>query len=193
MIAFLRGLPRVMGDDLILEVNGVGYGVLASPKVLLQAQNSQKKEAEIELYIYTHVREDKLELYGFLSLEDKRLFELVTGVSGVGPSIALQLIDRNPEELVTAVQEANVSFFKNIPRVGKKLAQKIIIELRGKLGQIKELNLAPLSPKLQTVADALASLGWDEEQVRQAIDELNLEEMAEEEAIRFAIKQFGKK
>ena len=185
MISYLRGKPQVHEDKIILEVNGVGYGVLTSNKILQLAQNTA---AEIELFIYTHVKEDRLELYGFLTTQEQKLFELVLGISGIGPAIALAIVDKDPDQLVTAVQEANVAFFKAVPRVGKKMAQKIIIELRGKLGELKELNLAPLSPKQQTVADALSSLGWDDDFIQQTLEQLDLDQLSEQEAIKQALK-----
>jgi holliday junction DNA helicase RuvA len=187
MISFLRGKPLVYANRIIVEVDNVGYGVLTSNKILQLAQN----KSEVELFIYTHVKEDRLELYGFLTFQEQQLFELILGISGIGPATALAIIDKDSEQLITAVQEANVSFFKAIPRVGKKMAQKIIIDLGGKLGELKELNLAPLNPKQQTVADALTSLGWDEDSIQRALEHLNLEKLSEQEAIKQALKNIN--
>ncbi len=188
MIAYLKGTPRVYANKIILETNGVGYGVCASNKILQQAQN----KTELELFIYTHVKEDRLELYGFLTIQEQQLFELILSISGIGPATALAIIDKDPDQLITAVQEANVAFFKAVPRVGKKMAQKIIIDLSGKLGQLKELNLAPLDPKQQTVADALLSLGWDEDSIRTAIEKLDLEQLSIQEAIKQALQKMDR-
>ena len=187
MISYLRGKPQVYVNKIILDINGVGYGILTSNKILQLAQN----KTELELFIYTHVKEDRLELYGFLTIQEQQLFELVLGISGIGPATALAILDKDPSQLITAVQEANVSFFKAIPRVGKKMAQKIIIDLGGKLGKLKELNLAPLSPKQQTVVDALSSLGWDDDSIQQALEKLNLEKLSVQEAIKQALKNIN--
>ena len=189
MISYLRGKPKTYHDKIIIDVNGVGYGVFTSNKVLQQSQD----KIELELFIYTHVKEDRLELYGFLTIQEQQLFELILGISGIGPATALAIIDRDPDQLVTAVQEANVSFFKSIPRVGKKMAQKIIIDLGGKLGKLKDLNLTPLDPKQQTVADALMSLGWDKDSIQQAIEQINLDEMSVQEAIKKALKMMDQR
>lgn len=187
MIAFLTGRPEVIQDELIIHVNGVGYGVKVSSRVLMAVQD----EEELSLHIYSHIREDRFELYGFPTRQELELFKLVIGVSGVGPATALNLMDKDPDKLVEAVQEANTSFFKSVPRVGKKLAQKIIIELRGKLGELKELNLAPLSAAQRTVAEALESLGMDQDQIENAVQELDLTDLNESQAIKKALQKFG--
>lgn len=185
MIAYLIGQPKLTTDNkLILLANGVGYGILASSRVIAQVQNKQ----QVSLYIYTYVKEDKLELYGFLNQQDQQLFELVLGVSGIGPATALSMMDKDAPQLIHAVQEADVAFFKAIPRIGKKMAQKIIIELRGKLGELKELNLKPLSNTQQQVADALMALGWDEDSIRPTLEQLDLESLSESEAIKQALR-----
>ena len=185
MIAYLKGTPKVIANKIIIDVNGIGYGVFTSNKIL---QLSQDK-TELELFIYTHVKEDRLELYGFLTIQEQQLFELILSVSGIGPATALAIMDKDPDQLITAVQEANVTFFKAVPRVGKKMAQKIIIDLGGKLGKLKELNLAPLDPKQQTVADALLSLGWDENSIQLAIEKIDLSQLSVPEAIKQALKK----
>jgi holliday junction DNA helicase RuvA len=189
MIAYLTGKPILHGTKLVVLVNGVGYGVLVSSKVLQQVGEAES----VSLFIHTHVREDQLSLFGFLTLQEQQLFELLLGVSGVGPSTALHLTNTNPDQLISAVQEAKVSFFSAVPRVGKKLAQKIIIELRGKLGELKELNLAPLSAKEQTVISALVNLGFNEEAVREAVATMDLEELTEAQAIKQTIGLVGGK
>lgn len=187
MIAYLQGTPKIVGDKIIIQTGGVGYGVLASQKTI----NDTRNKSQLELFIYTHVKEDRLELYGFVTFEEQQLFEMVLGISGIGPATALAIIDHEAEQLVTAVQEANVAFFKSIPRIGKKMAQKIIIDLRGKLGELKELNLAPLDPKQQTVADALTALGWDDDAVQQAVTVIDLEKLSVQEAIKLALKKIN--
>ena len=165
------------------KVNGVGYRVQVGSGLLASLQNDQ----ELELFIYTHVKEDALELYGFKNEKDLVLFELVLGVSGVGPKIALAIVDAGAERLVRAVQNAEVAFFKSIPRVGKKLAQKIIIELGSKLGGLKDLDLGPLSEKEQDVLEGLKNLGFDEDyayQVLQNIDESQSVEAMLKEAVK---------
>ena len=146
---------------LIVDVNGVGYGVLANAGTLQTAGSLD----EISLNIYTHVREDRIELYGFSSPQEQMLFELLISVSGVGPKTALAITEKGSQALVEAIQQADVRFFTKVPRVGKKSAQKIIIELKSKLGGLKDLDLKPLAGKNQDVSEALQSLGFAEEEI----------------------------
>ena len=143
MIGYLKGTASFSGSELIVIVNGVGYQVHVGRPALSAITTSE----EIEHHIHTHVREDALELYGFKTSEEKRLFLLLLNVSGVGPRTALAITERDPQSIISAVQQANSSFFSSIPRVGKKVAQKIIIDLKSKLGSLKDLDLSPLSTK----------------------------------------------
>jgi holliday junction DNA helicase RuvA len=186
MIAYLKGQPILKQDKLIIVCNGVGYGVNTGAKVL-----TKSNQEILELFIYTHVKEDKLELYGFLTQQEQNLFELVLSVSGVGPKTALPIVDAGAEKLVTSVQNANLGFFTAVPRVGKKLAQKIIIELKSKLGSIKDLNLTPMTKKQQDVVDALSSLGFDENQASDLVLDLDLEKLDIKQAIKICIKKLS--
>lgn len=187
MIGKLTGKPEIIGHDLLIDVGGVGYLVKVSEAVL-----SHLSSESVTLYIYTHVKEDTLELYGFLQPTEKELFMLLLSVSGVGPSIALSISDQGAEKIIESVQNAQVSFFTQVPRVGKKLAQKIIIDLKGKLGSLKELQLGPTSPEQEIVVTALTNLGFDENQVLDYVKEHDVSLEQPEEAIKHAIQQLGK-
>lgn len=185
MISYLIGKPIIDHENLILLVGGVGYGIKATPQVLSLASNQN----ELELFVYTHVKEDKLELFGFSTTQEKETFELLLSVSGIGPSTALNLVAAGSNKLVSAVQNAQVSFFTNIPRVGKKLAQKIIIELRSKLGELKALDLGPRSSAQLELIEALVGLGFGEDQVNEVVNQLDLENIDLPSAIKLAMKQ----
>lgn len=188
MIAFLSGKPMIASDSLIINVNGVGYQVFVPPSVYQQA----RPDENLSIFVYTHVREDRLELYGFATAEEKALFQLLLSVSGIGPSTALNLVAAGNTKVVTAVQQAEVSFFTAIPRVGKKLAQKIIIELRTKLGEMKELDLGPQSPERQDLIESLMGLGFDESSVMKVIEEMAVEEIGVQKALPLALKKLKK-
>ncbi|NMA29496.1 MAG: Holliday junction branch migration protein RuvA [Candidatus Pacebacteria bacterium] len=188
MIAYLEGQVVVKDHYLIIICGGVGYQVHAPSKFLQSAASSEVAGEELEAHIYTHVKEDKLELYGFEQEKELALFQLVLTVSGVGPKTALGIVNGGAEKLVSAVQEANLSFFTAVPRVGKKLAQKIVIELKSKLGGLKELNLATLSPKKQDVYDALLGLGFDDYSINFALEKIDIDSLDLAVAIKQALK-----
>ncbi|MBD3250344.1 MAG: Holliday junction branch migration protein RuvA [Candidatus Pacebacteria bacterium] len=191
MIAYLKGRPLIQKDKLILitgensDLSAVGYGVFVGSKLLSQLNSDEL----LELYIYTHVRDDALELYGFPSTDQQYLFELLLDVSGVGPKTALAIVDQSPQQIIEAVQQSQVSFFQQVPRVGKKTAQKIILELKSKLGSIKELSLGPRSEKERDVYEALVSLGYGESDAGQILTQLDLEKLSTEEAVKLALKK----
>lgn len=188
MIAYLTGKPLVHSEELIVLTGGVGYGV----KVTNQVLSTATTQPEISLYIYTHVKEDALDLYGFSSLNEKSLFKLLISVSGVGPATAMGILNKGAEQIITAIQKADVTFFTSVKRVGKKAGQKIIIELKSKLGGMKDLDLTPLSQMETDILEAVTSLGFSEVQSNQVIKDLNLTDLPLEKAVKMAIKELGK-
>lgn len=190
MIAFLTGTPLLHGTNLIVVVNGVGYGVNVGSTTLSWAQ----QQSSISLYIHTHVREDQLELFGFKTPADQELFQLLLSVSGVGPKTALGLSELGSDALIRAVQTAEVATFTSMPRVGKKLAQKIIIELKSKLGSIQELYLGSSNPQEQDTVEALLALGFAEQDVQKVRTQLDWTLTQESsEYVKQALKLLGSK
>ena len=187
MIGFLSGTPQLLLDKLLVKVGGVGYEVTVGTATLQQVVG----QPTVELYIHTHVKEEALELYGFLTLDDRSLFRLLLSVSGVGPKTAVAIANAGADALRVAVQQADVSFFTAIPRVGKKLAQKIIIELKSKLGSLTELQLdTPVGIEQDAVA-ALTALGFDEQAVLRQLHALPPSDVDEtaESLIKRVLKQ----
>ncbi len=185
MIGFLSGKPVVQDDELLIITHGVGYSVHVSGRLLSSVQHRE----QLELFIYTHVREEALDLYGFEHQADKDIFKLLLSVSGVGPRIALAIAEYGPARISEAVQTANVALFSSVPRVGKKLAQKIIIELKPKLGSLYDLQLGPQSQQQEEVIEALMALGFEESDVHQILPQLTIsEELSTAETIKAAIK-----
>lgn len=170
MIRQLRGTPvAVIHDSLVLDVNGVGYELFVPTRnlpALLEAAPEQT------WHVYMVVREDTQQLYGFPSLEDREIFALLLSVSGVGPKTALAVMNQGYQAVVSAVQQANVAFFQAIPRLGKKLAQKIILELQSKLGEKGSLSFTPLSANLRDIESALVDMGLPAEQVSPLVADL---------------------
>jgi Holliday junction DNA helicase RuvA len=184
MLALITGQPQLLSDRLIVITGGLGYGVFVGQKLLAQAVHA----STITLYLHTYVREDRLELYGFTSVTELQLFEQVLSVSGVGPKMALALVDAGANQLVSAVQEADLSFFTSVPRVGKKLGQKIVIELKSKLGGLVDLDLGPLSSKQQDVLAALTSLGFSDAVGHSVLKQVDVENLPLDEAVKAALK-----
>src|SRR6186713_258527 len=135
MIAFLRG--RVLDKQpnrIILDVSGVGYDVQIPLSTFYEVG---EEGTEVSLRIYTHVREEALQLYGFLTDLERQLFERLIGISGIGPKLAVAVLSGvESRELVTAVQRGDVARLTSIPGVGKKTAERIVLELRDRLSQL---------------------------------------------------------
>ncbi len=184
MISYLIGQPIIEKDFLTVLCGQVGYAVHVNAAVLSEATG----KSEIRLHIYTHVKEDAIELYGFISSSDRDLFLLLISVSGVGPKTALNILNSSALQIIEAVQNANIGFFSATPRVGKKLAQKIIIDLRTKLGALKELDLGPLSKQQEEVTLALQALGFDDDSIGKAVKIVETENLSTGEAVKQAIK-----
>ena len=190
MIASLNGTVVVRDDPyIILEVNGVGYKILASSSVLSSVAKSGTK---LSIFTYTHVREDILELYGFLKYTDLKLFESLINVSGVGPKTAIGIFSiGTAEQIMHAITQADISFFSQVPRLGTKNAQKIIIELKNKIGG-GELDLTDGSVDNKSeLTAALKSFGFTSAEINEAIRNIDSAKSVEAQ-IKMALKYLGK-
>lgn len=190
MIGQLTGKPKSFTfNSILVDVGGVGYQVFVSQKLLALVTRDQKP---ITLYTHTHVRDDTLALYGFISLEELQLFQLIINISGIGPKIAIVLLDKGVEAISTAVAKADVEFFTAIPRLGKKNAQKIIIELKPKLGDLQALDLIGETSETKEAINALAGLGFSRKEARLALKGVGDSVSSLEDKITHAIKYLGK-
>jgi Holliday junction DNA helicase RuvA len=178
MIGLLRGrLLEKRPNQVILDVGGVGY-LVAVPLSTFAALGDL--HAEVTLLIHTHVREDALALYGFLSAREKHFFELLLGASGVGPSLALKILSgMNVEELVPAIRTGDLARLTKIPGVGRKTAERMVVELKDKLEAvaIETERPTPSSPAgvEADVKSALLNLGYDERTADAALAEAKRE------------------
>jgi Holliday junction DNA helicase RuvA len=134
MIDFLRGtLAFTDTDFVVLDVQGVGYRVFCANPYTIAAQENQT----VMMYIHYHVREDAVQLYGFTSREEQSLFRRLLEVSGIGPRVALGILSAGrPDEVVGAIYQENLSFLMKLPGIGKKTAQRIILDLKDKLADL---------------------------------------------------------
>ncbi len=182
MIGRLSGTIDVnTTNPLIIDVHGVGYLVHVPERFLA----SIKVGKSHTLCIHSHIREDEFDLYGFANQQELALFELLLTVSGVGPKTALAVVDRGVDAVEEAVRKGDVEFFTNIPRLGTKNAQKIIIEFKGKL------DITGESGDTKQVTDALSGMGFDKREIRDAIKKLDAKDISIEQKIRHALKLLG--
>ena len=162
MIAHLRGtLLAKHPNQAIVETHGVGYDVAISVPTFTEMPVAG---AEVALYIHTHVREDALSLYGFLRLAEKQLFEKLLTVSGIGPTLAIKILSGMPaDEMVGAIRGGDLARLTRIPGIGKKTAERMVLELRDKLPAAtgeSEAGASPASPVEEDVISALVNLGY---------------------------------
>lgn len=184
MIGFLRGKALIIKDNtLILDVSGVGYKVLTPLPFLLSLEEGQ----EVSLHIHTHVREDQLTLFGFKDANDLFLFEKLTSVSGIGPKGALSMLSvHSPSSIAHAVENGDAGALSSTPGVGKKTAEKIIIELKGKLSHLlgeKETDAT------YEVRLALETLGYSAKEIREALQEIKTDGKSTGTLIKEALTQ----
>lgn len=175
MIAHLRGtLLTKHPNQAIVETHGVGYDVVISVPTFseLPAPGS-----EVALHIHTHVREDALSLYGFLSLAEKHLFEKLLTVSGIGPKLAITILSGMPaDEMVGAIRGSDVARLTRIPGIGKKTAERMVLELRDKLPAPTgpaEVSVTAATPVEEDVLSALVNLGYQRAAAEKALQAAN--------------------
>jgi Holliday junction DNA helicase RuvA len=171
MIAHLRGrLLAKHPNQAIVEAGGVGYDVTISVPTFsdLPALGS-----EVSLHIHTHVREDSLALYGFLGLSEKRIFEKLISVSGIGPKLAITILSGMPaDEMASAIRGNDIAKLTRIPGIGRKTAERMVLELRDKLPQeaFGEISAEPVvTPVEEDVLSALLNLGYQRTAAERAL------------------------
>ena len=187
MIARLRGHPAGRSaEGLVLDVNGVGYLVAATPSVMRRAGAG----TEVTVETYLHVREDALQLYGFADADERELFVHLLTVSGVGPKVALAVVSGSPPgELRKAIALGDHARFQAIPGIGKKTAERIVLELKEKLGSATEAGLAAVSdaPDHLVARDALVELGYTIVDAERALAEID-SDLSPEERVKLALR-----
>lgn len=193
MISFLKGeVIAKSPTEVTLLTHGVGYQLFISTST---AQKLQLNQKDAQLHIYTHVRQDTLSLFGFASQNDKENFKLLISVSGIGPKIALAIGSvASSKSIERAVLNADVDFFSRVPGIGKKSAQRIIVDLKSKIGTLKELDLSEkTAQEYLQVKIALRGLGFSSQEAIDAIKKVkNKTKLSEEDIIRQALKNLAK-
>jgi Holliday junction DNA helicase RuvA len=193
MIAMLRGvLERRDEDAVIVDVNGVGYYVHVPAPVL---NDLGREGTRVSLYTHLHVRENALSLYGFSTFDQRALFQTLLTVSGIGPKVAMALLSAlTPDQVRMAIVEENVSLLTQAPGVGKRTAERVILELKNKI-DIGELvpagKPAPIRLADAEVFAALESLGYSRSEAQAALQHLPDSDLSLEEKIAAALRYFG--
>src|ERR1700734_427807 len=185
MIGLLRGkLVDKRPNQVLVDVGGVGYQVLVP---LSTFTGLGTLHAEATLLIHTHVREDQISLYGFLTAREKQCFELLISASGVGPSLALKILSgMSLDELVPAIRKGDLAQLVRIPGVGRKTAERMVVELRDKLAAVDVPETGKPATKSQLESDvssALINLGYDEREVENALAKSRRPENADFETL----------
>ena len=189
MIGSIEGVVKaVRGAYLLVGVAGVGYKVAVLKETLART----KTGANISLWTYLAVREDALDLYGFLHEEELRFFELLLTVSGIGPKSALAVLDiASVETLRSAISAGNAGYLTSVSGIGKKTAEKIVLELKDKV--IAEIGDSPAALKGdQEALEAMRSLGYSAAEARDALRKVPNEIETGSERLRAALKLLGK-
>ena len=202
MFYYLEGLVALLAPNLaVLDIGGVGYACLVTTNTLAQLESGKKAR----LYTYCNIKEDAFDIYGFVALSEKRCFELLISVSGVGPKAALSILSScSPESFALAVIGDDERTLMLAPGVGKKLAQRVILELKDKISKetaaLMPADYTPAShtqghspgavllPEIVTkqrlAADALAVLGYTQPEISAAMRSIDIEPLTVEEIIK---------
>lgn len=198
MFDYIIGTVRFIDSGIVvLENNRIGYQLLCPNSTMIHL----KLEDEICLFTYFHVKEDGLSLYGFLSREELRYFKLLISVSKIGPKIGLSILSMmTPSQVSIAISTENVSAFSNVSGVGKKTAERIILELRDKVDENNQefpisddlFNRKPAV--LEEAADAILSLGYTQQEIQKALEGSSeqLSGMSLDEVIKFLLKYISR-
>jgi holliday junction DNA helicase RuvA len=192
VIARLRGKPvGSTAEGLVLDVGGVGYLVAATPSALRLCTASGAGGAEeVVVETYLHVREDAMQLYGFADRAERELFIQLLTVNGIGPKVALAIVSGSPaEELRRAIVREDAARFQAIPGIGKKTAERIVLELKEKIGAgVVELLSTPSGDSHVVARDALVELGYTLVDAERALADTD-PGLPPEERVRLALKR----
>ena len=194
MIASLHGRLEALGSDwAIIDVQGIGFQVFL-PTSTLSALGV--RGGEVHLHTYLHLREDNVTLYGFTTVGDRELFQLLLSVSGIGPKIALAVLSTmSVEQVSLAIATANPDILTTVPGIGNKLASRLILELKDKIGAgILATPLTQVAQDNTDVVAALTSLGYSAVEATRAVATLpSAKKLNLEDKVKLALRYFSQK
>lgn len=198
MFHYLEGIVSVVQLNLaVIDINGVGYACMTTTNTLSRIEIGKKAR----LYTYCHIKEDAFDIFGFFDLNEKRCFELLISITGVGPKAALSILSStSPESLALAIINDDETALTIAPGIGKKIAQRIILELKDKLSKENaSLKLSGYVPsrldaampvsKQRDAAAALAVLGFSQGEIAAAMRDVDVDKQSVEEIIREVLKK----
>lgn len=192
MIASLRGVVESLGTNrAIINVGGVGFRVYMPTSVLSTLGTVGEN---VTLHTHLHVKEDDLSLYGFSTADELYLFETLIGVSGLGPRLALAMLSTmNVEQLTMAIATGSTALLTSVPGIGKKMAERLVLELKDKIGAgLIATPAAQIAEEHAEVLAALTSLGYSVSEASQAVVTLpRSSDLSLEERVRLALQYFG--
>lgn len=195
MIGYLRGkIINEKRGKLFVDVNGLGYLVNVDPQIKIPP-NSVEIKHEVELYIHEYIREDAYDLYGFLSYQELELFEKLISVSGVGPKAGINIMASAPPiKIFNAIESSDVSFFTAISGIGKKVAAKIILELKSKLSadDSNAILLNNDNNSSNDVEEALMILGYKKVDIQPILKKIPTEIINSEDKVKWVLKNSKK-
>jgi Holliday junction DNA helicase RuvA len=192
MIGYLTGKIIVAKPtQILLDVNGVGYEVRISINTFERISGKDS----VSLFIYTNVKEDSITLFGFYSEAEKEMFELLISINGVGPKSALSLLSGiSTDDLRHAIITSNIERMIAVPGIGRKTAERLILELKNKVKDIKEEGIIPAKPSIQKEAvSALTSLGYNLVSAEKVVNKILSDDsgIALEELIKRSLKELN--
>lgn len=192
MIGYLSGTVKAVHKNyLIIAVDGVGYRVFVTPGLLLSTEAGKP----ISVFTHTYVREDQLTLYGFSSIAELDLFELLIGVSGVGPKGALSVLSSDDlNNIKTGILSEDITIFTKVSGIGKKTGERLILELKDKIAE-DDSDLVGRSSSLgeaEEVMDVLLALGYSRTEARKAIAAIPKGLSEQEDQVREALRSLAK-
>jgi Holliday junction DNA helicase RuvA len=192
MISYLEGKIEFKGEkSAIINVGGTGYRVFLGQETL---RKIPEKEGNVKIWTHQHVREDALELYGFLRYAELEFFEMLIGISGIGPKGGLGILSVAPlDTLKKAVASGDTSYLTRVSGIGRKTAEKIVLELKEKLAG---KGVSVEAPELKEEADALealVALGYTQREAREALAAVSPETQSVEKRVREALKKLGER
>lgn len=190
MIAKLKGKIEYLKDNyVVMDVAGVGYRVFVSEYTLGKIAGMDF----LDIHVFTYVREDTLHLYGFLELSEKEMFELLISISGIGPKAALGILSiAEPKTIRSAIANEDSTILTKVSGVGKKTAERVILELKSKIGDISEEDMEAGATSDSDALDALMSMGYSTVEARQALQAVPQNVVDINERIKEALKNIGK-